>query len=283
MRMWFYLCRGGRKGPTIIHHSSMAVCTCTPARAAADVSHTVSMPLASEPLNAGYKVIGTTRDVSKAEAAYPDFSAKGGVWIGLDAAQINAYDQLAKYFKELNVDVLVKNAGYPFIGGVEDTSEIEVRDEREVNFYGTLRAVRACLPVTRARGSEHIILISHGARYVYVPMFPSFLDIKFAIEAVHESLSPEIKTLDVKVLIEEPGSFRTPFSSRIGTTVKQMVAGSRQLTSIPDYVKEVPDKAAQVIVKATVTGYGYLRMPLGKGCVRDLEAARPIATAADVD
>ncbi|KAB8233252.1 uncharacterized protein BDW43DRAFT_311328 [Aspergillus alliaceus] len=112
----------------------------------------------------------------------------------------------------------LKNAGYPFIGGVEDTSEIEVRDEREVNFYGTLRAVRACLPVTRARGSEHIILISHGARmnsFIARPGRETYSASKFAIEAVHESLSPEIKTLGVKVLIEEPGSFCTPFSSRI--------------------------------------------------------------------
>lgn len=42
-------------------------------------------------------------------------------------------------------------------------SEEEVRAQMEVNFYGPLRAVRACLPVMRARGSGHIILISSGA------------------------------------------------------------------------------------------------------------------------
>ena len=107
----------------------------------------------------------------------------------------------------------------------------------------------------------------------------------------------------------EPGAFRTPFSSRIitparfengfseaykGTTVDQMVTMSRQLTSIPDYVKGDPDKAARAIINATVTGYDYLRMPLGKDCVaaleskigdlqRDLEATRSIATATDID
>lgn len=132
---------------------------------------------------------------------------------------------------------------------------------------------------------------------------------KFAIEAVHESLSYEVKTLGIKVLIVEPGAFRTLFSSRIltptqfedgfsegykGTPVEQMVAGSRQIMSIPDFVKGDPDKAAQAIVKATITGYDYLRLPLGNDCVvaleskigqlqQDLEATRPIATATDVD
>ena len=147
--------------------------------------------LALEALKAGYKVIGTTRDISKAEIAYPDFSVKGGIWLGLDPAQKDAYDKFAQFSQEYNVDVLVNNAGYAFIGGVEDTrsvtswpyyqakscltipmfSETEVRDQMEVNFYGPLRAVRACLPVMRARGSGHIILISSGAGYVYFLFF----------------------------------------------------------------------------------------------------------------
>ncbi|KAJ5628494.1 Glucose/ribitol dehydrogenase [Penicillium lividum] len=265
--------------------------------------------LASEALKAGYKVLGTTRDVCKAEAVYPDFSAEGGIWISLDPAQNNAYDQFAKCSKEYNVDVLVNNAGYAFIGGVEDTSEAEIRDQMEVNFYGPLRAVQACLPVMRARGSGHVILISSGAGFIARPGRGTYSASKFGIEAIHESLSHEVKTLGIKVLIVEPGAFRTPFSSRIitparfvngfsegyeGTVVEQMVAGTRQLASLPDYVKGDPNKAARAIIKATKTGYDYLRMPLGKDCVvaleskigelqRDLEATRSIATATDVD
>jgi NAD(P)-dependent dehydrogenase (short-subunit alcohol dehydrogenase family) len=140
--------------------------------------------LALQALNAGYKVIGTTRDVSKAQISCPDFSAKGGIWMCLDPAQKNAFDQFAKCSQEHNVDVLVNNAGYAFIGGVEDTrsvsffaafhcakscvlihvcSEDEVRDQMEINFYGPLRAVRACLPAMRVKGSGNIVLISSGA------------------------------------------------------------------------------------------------------------------------
>ncbi|KAJ5805938.1 Glucose/ribitol dehydrogenase [Penicillium pulvis] len=265
--------------------------------------------LASEALRAGYKVIGTTRDVGKAEASYPDFSENGGIWIGLDPAQKDSYDRFVKCSQEHNVDVLVNNAGYAFIGGVEDTSESEVRDQMEVNFYGPLRAVRACLPIMREKGSGHVILISSGAGFIARPGRATYSASKFGIEAVHESLSHEVKTLGIKVLIVEPGAFRTPFSSRIltparldngfseaykGTAVEQMVVGFRQLTSIPDYVKGDPDKAARAIIKATVTGYDYLRMPLGTDCVialeskiadlqRDLESTRSIATSTDVD
>lgn len=149
----------------------------------------------------------------------------------------------------------------------------------------------------------------HTNSFIARPARGTYSASKFAIEAMHESLSNEIKTLGIKVLIVEPGAFRTPFTSRIvtpaqfengfsegykGTLVEQMVAGTRQMMSVPDFVKGDPNKAAREIVKAIITGYDYLRLPLGKDAVvaleskigdlqRDLEATRLIATATDVD
>jgi len=153
--------------------------------------------------------------------------------------------------------------------------------------------------------------MSHVNSFIARPGRASYSASKFAIEAVHESLSYEVKTFGIKVLIVEPGAFRTPFSSRIitpaqydgsngfseaykGTAVEQMVGGSRKITSIPDFIKGDPDKAAQAIIKAVIGGHDYLRMPLGPDCVTaleskigqlqgDLEATRAIATATDVD
>lgn len=134
---------------------------------------------------------------------------------------------------------------------------------------------------------------------------------KFAIEAIHESLVHEVKTHGVRVLVVQPGGYRTVFSRRIitpaqyesgsgfseaykGTAVEQMVNASRNLTSIPDFIKGDSDKAAQAIVKAVLDGHEYLRLPLGKDCAaaleykigdvqEDLDATRAIATATDGD
>ena len=77
--------------------------------------------LAQEALRTGCKVIGTTRNVANAKVSYPEFATQGGIWLGLDPAQKNSFDAFAKCSREHGVDVLVNNAGYAFIGGVEDT------------------------------------------------------------------------------------------------------------------------------------------------------------------
>ncbi|RYP14629.1 hypothetical protein DL765_006244 [Monosporascus sp. GIB2] len=262
-------------------------------------------------LAAGHKVIGTTRSVANAEKSFPDFVTKGGIWLQLDPAQKDAYEQFAKVSKEYDIDVLVNNAGYAFIGGIEDTSEQEVRDQMEVNFYGPLRTVRAALPVLRAKRSGSIVLISSGAGFIARPGRGIYSASKFAIEAIHESLIQEVKALGIKVLIVEPGAFRTPFSTRLlfpaefesnkglsdaykGTALDDMVTMSRGITVIPDAVKGDPDKAANEILKAVDGGHDYLRMILGRDCVEaldekleqlnfDLKATRQIGLSVDVD
>ena len=147
-------------------------------------------------------------------------------------------------------------------------------------------------------------------RFIARPGRASYSASKFAIEAVHESLSHELKTFGIKVLIVEPGAFRTPFASRIitpaqyesgdgfseayrGTAVDQIVTGSRNLTTLAESVKGDPDQAARAILQAVDGGHDYLRLPLGGDCVgaletkigelnRDLDATKAIALSTDV-
>ncbi|KAL4893097.1 NAD(P)-binding protein [Aspergillus ambiguus] len=266
--------------------------------------------LALEALNAGHKVIGATRSIQSAVCAFPEFQAKGGIWVCLDPGNEDACKRMAQVAMEQNIDVLVNNAGYAFIGGVEDTSEDEVRSQMEVNFYGPLRVVRALLPSMREKKAGHIVLISSGASFIARPARGTYSASKVAIEAIHESLSRELESFGVKVLIVAPGAFRTPFASRIitpaqhgtsgfsdayrGTSVEEMVLGTSNLKEMLPSAKGDPVKAARAIVAAVGNGHDYLRLPLGPDCVaaletkihtlkKDLEDTKAIATSTNID
>lgn len=81
----------------------------------------IGLAICEAALAAGHKVAGATRDVAKASAANPDFAARGGIWVTIDPGDPDSAAAFAAADKELGgVDVLVNNAGYWYLAGIED-------------------------------------------------------------------------------------------------------------------------------------------------------------------
>ncbi|KAI0178901.1 NAD(P)-binding protein [Hypoxylon sp. FL1284] len=264
-------------------------------------------------LAAGHKVGGATRDIAKASAANPDFEARGGIWVTIDPGHPDSATAFAAADKELGgVDVLVNNAGYWYLAGVEDMSEKLLRQQFEVNFFGPMRGVRTLLPGMRARGRGHIVLISSGAGFTGRASRGAYASSKWAAEAMHEVLSREVGgevggKLGIKVLIVEPGGFRTTFTDRgIVDAVNEAYKGTeldKAITLVSSFDEKGLDnyfrgdtaKAARAILNAIVNGHdGYLRMVLGPDCVaameqkiaelqRDLDATREVSVSTNLD
>jgi NAD(P)-dependent dehydrogenase (short-subunit alcohol dehydrogenase family) len=185
------------------------------------------------------------------------------------------------------IDVLVNNAGRGMVGAVEETSEAELRDLMELHFFGPVTLTRAVLPYMRRQGSGAIVQMSSmGGRFSFAGVGP-YSATKFALEGLSEALALEIAPHGIKVLIVEPGAFRTGFAN----------AGSLQevtavLPAYDDTVGPVrsglpesdgtqpgdPAKAAAAILTALDADKTPLRLPLGNDAgdaiAGALEAAR---------
>ena len=112
------------------------------------------------------------------------------------------------------IDVLVNNAGYGYLAAVEEGDDADIRAMFETNFFGLAALTRAVLPIMRAQKSGAIVNVSSMGGFIGFPGSGYYAATKFAVEGLSESLSKEVGPLGIKVIIVEPGPFRTDWAGR---------------------------------------------------------------------
>lgn len=175
--------------------------------------------------------------------------------------------------------MLINNAGYGIVGAVEETPEAELHAQLDTNFFGAVAAIRAALPTLRAQGAGAIVNISSLGGQVSFAGFGAYSASKFALEGLSEALAQELAPLGIKVLIVEPGAFRTSFA---GAAMRYMpehpayrdsVGGTRSFArSMHGSQSGDPRKAAAAIDAALAADNTPLRLPLGQDAVDSVRA-----------
>ncbi|MFA6060598.1 MAG: SDR family oxidoreductase [Taibaiella sp.] len=120
-----------------------------------------------------------------------------------------AISQTIEYFGGL--DVAVNNAGFSFIGSLEELTDEEFRKALDVNLFGMVNVIRASMAQFRKQRSGRIINIASAAGYIAGPNIGSYVASKFAIVGLTEALALEAIRLNIKPTVVLPGSFRTNF------------------------------------------------------------------------
>ena len=185
------------------------------------------------------------------------------------------------------VDVLVNNAGRGAIGAAEETTDRELRDLMDLHFFGPAALTRAVLPGMRERGTGAIIQMSSmGGRFTFAGV-GAYSATKFALEGWSEALAKEVERFGIKVLIVEPGAFRTSFNGPGALLMsKPIPAYDEQIeplrTGMPDDDGKQagdPAKAAAAILLALDSQDPPLRLALGNDAVDAIDESLDTAKA----
>jgi NAD(P)-dependent dehydrogenase (short-subunit alcohol dehydrogenase family) len=104
-------------------------------------------------------------------------------------------------------------AGYGIVGALEETSDSELRAQMETNFFGAINVTKAVLPSMRTQRAGAIVNISSLGGQLSFGGFSAYSASKFALEGMSEALAAELAAFGIKVLIVEPGAFRTGFQA----------------------------------------------------------------------
>ncbi|WP_454815419.1 oxidoreductase [Labrys neptuniae] len=228
--------------------------------------------LARHTLSLGYPTVVTARNPAQLEDFVMEFGDTALVLkldvtkqADIDAALAVALERFGR------IDVLVNNAGIGYFGSFEESDLGEVHKMFDVNVWGLTAMTRAALPAMREQRSGTIVNISSLGGLRAAPSVSFYTATKFAVEALSEALSQEVAPLGLKVLIVEPGPFRTDWAGRSANEAPQTIdayretSGARQ-SQIRGYSGQQPGdpvRAAQAIIKAVEADSPPLRLLLG--------------------
>ena len=170
------------------------------------------------------------------------------------------------------IDVLVNNAGYGYFSSIEEGEEDKIRAQFETNFFGLVNMTQAVLPGMRKQHSGFIINFSSIGGIKAFTSTGYYHATKFAVEGLSESLSQEVAPLGIKVLLVEPGPFRTDWAGRSTSRTEVKIAdydatvGKRMKTSQEGSGKQQGDpvRASEAIIKAVESNHPQLRLLLGE-------------------
>ena len=227
-------------------------------------------------LKRGDRVAATARK----PAALAELAARYGealLVLALDvtdrAAVFDAVARAQQHFQRL--DVILCNAGYGYMGAIEELEHEQVQANFDTNVFGTLSVIQAALPILRAQGSGHILTMSSIGGVIGFPTGGSYTASKFAVEAMSEALAGEVAAFGIKVTIIEPGQYATGFQAAVQPapaiaaydTIRQAIRASFKAGEVGD-----PSATAAAIFAAVDADVAPLRLVLGSATIARLRA-----------
>ena len=209
----------------------------------------------------GHKVYGAARRVELMEG----LRDKGVIPVRMDVTDEQSMADGVKAIidAEGRIDVLVNNAGYGYMGAIENVTIAEAKRQLEVNVFGLARLTQLVLPYMRAQKQGCIINTSSVAGKVVIPYGGWYNVSKFSVEALSDALRIEVKPFGINVVLIEPGGIKTDWGI--------IAADNLQASSKGTAYEESGLKMARLLK------YGYTSNLLSK----PIRVARAISRAAN--
>ncbi len=207
-------------------------------------------------VEAGNVVFGTMRDIAGRNAE----PAKALERLGVTVVDLDVTDGVsvergtAKIVDAAGrVDVLVNNAGTAHFGTAEAFTPASLERQFATNVVGPFRLARAFLPGMRERRTGLVVFVGSVVGRFTMPFNGIYSSSKWAIEALAEAFSYELRPFGVDVAIVEPGAYATNIGNvmirpddaeclasygEIAKTADEMIAGLASVAGPPIEVAE---------------------------------------------
>jgi NAD(P)-dependent dehydrogenase (short-subunit alcohol dehydrogenase family) len=205
----------------------------------------------------GYRSIGSVRSEAKADVVRKA-AADAGVEVHTILLDVADREQCERAMKGLRLYGLVNNAGYALTGAIEDVGDDEAQALVDTMVMAPMRLARLALPAMRDAGEGRVINVSSIAGRTTAPFVGWYAGAKHALEALSDALRVEVAGGGVRVVLVEPGGFRTgiwedterDIAKRAGSRFEPAYRRSLQGTHMIERFMGDPAGVAKVIAGA---------------------------------
>ena len=225
----------------------------------------------------GYTVVGTSRSAERLADVQAQAAESGHPITALEL-DINSDEAVARDLPPViaklgSLDALINSAAYGLWGPVESLTLSEVRDQFEVNFFTPLRMIKAVLPRMVRQGSGTVINISSVEGRLATPFNGAYASSKFALEGLSEAMRTELWPFGIRVVVVQPGLFKTNFQQNQivgqatdvpGSIYEPYLARYRERHYRFERLSSDPIKVARAIHKILRKKKPAFRHPVGK-------------------
>lgn len=244
---------------------------------------------AIELARSGWDVIGSVRTEEKA-AGLHEAAAAAGVdlrTVLLDVSDAGSCEAAIAEVLSMTdrLYALVNNAGTAQTGAIEDVSDEAALAQVQLNLLGPARLCRLVLPHFREHDGGRIVNMSSIAGRLTLPLAGWYSASKHGLEALSDALRLEVADFGVKVILVEPGTFKTDIWARGGESFpepayegyakayqrSEMVTGGERFMPDPVWV-------ARTVRVALASPAPLARYLIGADAVGGLAATRLLPT-----
>lgn len=236
-----------------------------------------------------FMTYGSVRDISKAEKIQ-EITNSEKLPLKIVRLDVNDGESIRIAIQSIvsdsgRIDVLINNAGYGMFGPIEEISIEEIKKQFETNFFGTIRLIKAIVPIMRKQRNGTIVNISSMVGRFGVPLNAAYVSSKFALEGLSESISFELEEFGIKVILVEPGVVKTNFFQNLkikGTDAKSPYYKlmDRRITFLKTAMKNSlssSDQVANTILHAVNSRDPDLRYVIGNDATNSIHMRNSLA------
>ncbi|MFT4797285.1 MAG: short-subunit dehydrogenase [Sulfitobacter sp.] len=163
-----------------------------------------------------FDLVITARRESNLNALAEELRGKVSVTVvSCDLAERAGVDALLDAVAEIDIDVLVNNAGIAYSGSFSSQEDDKIQNLINLNIVAVTRLTHHLLPKMINRGMGRIMNVASVASFQPVPSLAAYAASKAYVLSLTESLSEELRGTGVSVTALCPGLTKTPLLDEV--------------------------------------------------------------------